>query len=117
MKVLILGATGPSGTQLVNYALKKNHDVTAFVRDPSKIKIQNPKLHVVTGDARNKDDLAKAMHGKDAVLSGLGVGKSLKSNGLIEATTDAIVKAMKETGVRRLILISAFGVGKTFTQA
>lgn len=49
MKVAILGATGPSGLQLVQEALERGHYVTALVRNPGKLgHIENPNLKVGT---------------------------------------------------------------------
>lgn len=117
MKLLILGATGRTGQQLVAQALEQHHEVTAFVRDPSKLKMEHEKLTVVKGDVLDKEVLMKALAGKDAVLSALGCGMSLKSNNLISNAMDILVPAMNATGVKRLIFESGFGVGETFKQA
>ena len=64
----------------------------------------------VTDDTRV---VAEAVRGQDAVISTLGVGNSLKSSNLISRSTRTIVNAMESQGVRRLIFVSAFGVGDT----
>ena len=51
MNLTVLGATGPTGTQLVEQALAAGHHVTALARSPEKLTITNPNLHVVQGDA------------------------------------------------------------------
>ncbi|HQY12841.1 MAG: SDR family oxidoreductase [Ferruginibacter sp.] len=117
MKLLILGATGRTGQQLVAQALEQHHEVTAFVRDPSKLELQHEKLTVVKGDVLDKDVLMKALEGKDAVVSALGRGMSLKSNNLITNAMNILVPAMNATGVKRLIFESGFGVGETNRQA
>jgi len=112
-RVLVLGATGPTGRQVVDQALQAGHQVTAFVRDPSKL--QDPRVRVVTGDVTAAGPaLADAMRGQDAVISALGIGQSFAPHGLMEHAMPRIVAAMEESGVRRLILVSAFGVGDTF---
>jgi len=113
MKLLILGASGGTGQELVAQALEQNHDVTAFVRDPAKISMSHEKLTVIKGDVLDKNILIKALEGKDAVLSALGVGKSLKSNNLMTNAMSNIIPAMNATGVKRIIFESAFGVGET----
>ncbi|MEO8681053.1 MAG: NAD(P)H-binding protein [Vicinamibacterales bacterium] len=95
MKVLILGATGGTGRQLVAQARSAGHEVTAFDR------------HAGTA-------LADAMAGRDAVISAIGRGKSFTSHNVIAQSVPVILSAMKAAGVRRLIFMSALGVGESF---
>jgi len=117
MKVLVLGSTGGTGQQLVKLSLEQNHEVTALARDPSKLKQDHKKLTIIGGNVLDKGVLMKALEGQDAVVSALGVGKSLKSNGLISAAVSLLIPAMNTMNVDRLIFLSAFGVGETFVQA
>ena len=117
MKILILGSTGRTGQQLVTQSLKQNYEVTAVARDPSMLKLNHERLTVVKGSVLEKDVLENALDGKDAVLSALGVGKSLKSKDLIFNAVRTIIPAMNEKNVKRLVFLSAFGVGETFKQA
>src|SRR6266700_4040603 len=55
MRLFILGANGKVGTQLIDLALSRTHQVTAFVRSPEKITQQHPRLQVVRGDPHNVD--------------------------------------------------------------
>lgn len=114
MKILVLGATGPTGQQVVTQALGQGHSVTAFVRNPARLSITDDRLRVVVGDAtRDTSNVAEAVRGQDAVVSALGRGKSLTSDHLIERSIEVIVPAMERAEVRRLILVSAFGVGES----
>jgi putative NADH-flavin reductase len=115
--VLVLGASGRTGQLLVAKALAHGHEVTAFVRDPSRLAITSERLRVVQGDAREGVALEQAVRGQDAVISVLGVGDSFKPNGLIAACGPRIVSAMEREGVRRLIFTSGFGVGETYRDA
>ena len=117
MKILILGATGPTGHHLVIQALEQHHEVTALVRTPSKLKTNHEKLTIITGDALDKNVLLKALAGQDAVLSALGRGQSLRSSGLITKAVSILIPAMNEMNVKRLIFLSGFGAGETFVQA
>ncbi|WP_230137626.1 NAD(P)H-binding protein, partial [Peribacillus frigoritolerans] len=65
MNILILGATGRVGGQLVIYGLQDNHHVTVLVRTPEKIAINNANLTIIQGNVLNKDDIVRAMHGID----------------------------------------------------
>jgi saccharopine dehydrogenase-like NADP-dependent oxidoreductase len=86
MNVTVLGATGPTGTQLVERALAAGHHVTALVRSPEKLTITNPNLYVIQGDATDRAAVSQAMKGADAVISTLGAKGSV-----IAAAATAIV--------------------------
>ena len=73
MKLLIFGATGGTGRQLVEQALAQGHEVTAFVRNPAKITTQHEKLQVVKGNVMDCHSVGAAVAGQDAVFSALGV--------------------------------------------
>lgn len=112
MKFLLFGATGPTGQQIVSQALEQGHDVTAFVRNPDRLTVKHDRLHVVKGSVPDDPPaVADAVRGKDAVISALGVGQSFKPRGLIARSVPVIVSAMERHGVRRVIFISAIGVG------
>lgn len=112
MKLLVLGATGGTGQEIVGQALQNRHDVTVLVRNPQKLTVGGDRLRVVTGSAPDDPEaLADAVRGQDAVISSLGVGSSFKSMGLIGRCAGVIVAALERQSVRRLIFISAFGVG------
>ena len=118
MKLVVFGASGGTGREIVGQALEQGHEVTAFVRDPKKLAIKDSKLHVIEGDVlKDQSAIAKAIMGKDAIICALGRANSLKSAGLIAGSLAAIVPAAKRHDVRRLILISAFGVGDSSRNA
>lgn len=72
MKLLVFGATGGTGSRLVELALKQGHVVTAFARDPAKIRLKHDNLRVVTGDVLDRDSVNASVEGQDGVLSALG---------------------------------------------
>jgi putative NADH-flavin reductase len=113
MKLLILGATGLTGRQLVRQALDAGHSVAALVRDPRKV---TDSIEVVQSDAANSSAVAGAVRGRDAVLSALGTSKSFKGGIMTRAVT-VLLPAMEQAGVKRLLLVSAFGVGESFNEA
>ena len=117
MRLLIFGASGRTGREIVNQALEQGHEVTAFVRDPKKLTIKNS-LHIIEGDALlNQSSVAQALSGQDAIICALGRGNSFKSAGLIAGSMATIVPEAKKQDVRRLILISALGVGESSRNA
>ena len=106
MKLLILGATGPTGRELVKQALAAGHEVAALVRGPATI----DRVEVIRGDATDAAAMANAIRGRDAVLSALGTGKSFKSGDLMTRVTPHLVSA------KRLLFVSAAGVGESFNE-
>lgn len=113
-RILVLGATGGIGRCVVEQAAGEGFDLTVVARNPDKLSPAGRDARIVTGDLLSDPAvLEAAVPGQDAVISALGVGQSFKSGDLISQTAPAIVAAMREHGVRRLIFTSAFGVGAT----
>src|SRR5688572_4465663 len=71
-RILVVGATGGTGRQLVLQALERGFAVTALARDPSRLTVTHPQLTVVRGDVLDTGSLDAAMRGQEAVLSALG---------------------------------------------
>lgn len=113
-KLLVLGATGGTGRQVVTQAMAKGYDVTALVRGAGRLPPGTNRVRVIVGDVRDARAVGEAVDGQDAVVSALGVGGSLKPAGLIEAAAPVIVQAMEQAGVRRLVFTQAYGVGDTY---
>ncbi|MEU0581593.1 NAD(P)-binding oxidoreductase [Streptomyces griseoincarnatus] len=114
MKLLILGATGPTGRHVVDLAVRSGDSVTAFVRNPAALGDLAERVTPVTGDATSHRDLAAAAAGHDAIVSALGRGNSVRADGLFTRASAAVIGAAGEVGVSRLVWLSSFGVGDTF---
>jgi putative NADH-flavin reductase len=110
MKLVILGATGGTGRQLVRRALARGHAVTAVVRNPARLPISDPALYVRIADVTDPDALEPVFTGHDAVLSALGPHDN-KQAGIVANATKAILRALGSGEVRRLVTISAVPVG------
>ena len=78
MRVLVFGATGGTGKQLVQQALDQGHDMTAFARDPRKVTLTHSRLRVGAGDVLRAESVDAAMAGQDAVVSALDTRLPLK---------------------------------------
>ena len=105
MKLTIFAATGGIGRQALEQAVAAGHDVTAVVRNPKTL---TGKVRSVTADLAAPDlaALKSAVEGADAVLSGLGP-RRMSEAGIASRGTRAIVLAMKATGARRIVVVSA----------
>lgn len=108
MKVLVLGATGGTGSHVLRAALAAGHDVSALVRDASALDVTDG-VRVLTGDATSADDVRAAVAGQEAVLDAIG-SRSLRHPVEVEVGR-ALLPAMRDAGVPRLVVCSAFGVG------
>jgi uncharacterized protein YbjT (DUF2867 family) len=108
MKLTVFGASSPTGKLVVEKALQAGHEVTAFVRDASRLALAHEKLRVVSGDALNAADVEQAVKGSQAVVSTLGPkGKPMV---MAAESTKHIVGAMKKHDVRRIVVVSVAGV-------
>jgi uncharacterized protein YbjT (DUF2867 family) len=111
MKILVLGATGGTGREIVREAGAKGHSVVALVR--SKARAQDlAGADLVEGDARDAATLARALDGCSGVISALGTPMSpFREVALLSTATRALVDAMARQGVRRLVCITGMGAG------
>ncbi|MGG6231257.1 NAD(P)-dependent oxidoreductase [Tenacibaculum sp. SDUM215027] len=112
MKIIVFGATGTIGQELVKQALNKGFEVTAFVRSPEKLKsLTSEKLTFVQGNITNIDDVEKAIKHHKAVFCAIGDGKvgTIRTIG-----TKHIIKAMKKAGIQRLICQTTLGMGESY---
>jgi putative NADH-flavin reductase len=137
MRLTVFGATGGTGTEVVRQALAAGHQVTAVVRDPSRLAVpagtaipaataaptvtpaKTPvsagfpappdRLTVVTADVTDPETITTALEGADAAVSALG-HRPGGSTTICADGMRAILAAMDKTGVRRLVAVSASGL-------
>ena len=120
MKVVVFGATGKIGKEVVAQALEQGHEVTAFVRDPSKmtpgneVTSEDDRLRLVIGDVFDFSVVKQAVKGQEAVICALGSNSLGKTTVRSEGTAN-IVKAMEEEHVDRLLVVSAMGTGESWS--
>ncbi|MEY2508451.1 MAG: hypothetical protein QOH01_2780 [Verrucomicrobiota bacterium] len=113
MAVLVIGATGGTGRELVQQALAQGHQVTAFVRDPAKLQINHSNLRIAQGDVLDYSTVESAMHGQEAVLSALGHKRFMYPNKIQSDGMRNILRAMESCDVPRLICETALGIGSS----
>ena len=112
MNIILFGATGQIGQQILKQALERGHKVTAFVREPSKIAMKDPILTVKQGDARNLQAVTEAMPGHDAVVNAMGPGGPGVSDQFLDILTEGsrhIAQAMQKAGIKRLVALGSAG--------
>jgi putative NADH-flavin reductase len=108
MKLLVLGATGGIGQEIVRQAAERNHQVTAFVRAPERLKSIGARFGVIQGDPLSSGELARAMEDQDAILSGFGprVPIAKTDSTLLHRFGVALSEAMRKVGIRRAVIVS-----------
>jgi len=114
MNIAVFGATGKTGLEIVKQALEGGHKVTAFVRDPARLAIENINLRVITGDVFDEASVAQAIKGQDAAVCALGAGSDLKKTTVRASGTSNIIKGMQQNSVKRLLVVTAMGVGESW---
>jgi len=117
MRLAIFGATGGTGLELTRQALERGHNVRVLVRNPSRLPLVSPDIRLVLGSVLDHESVHKTVLGVDAVLSCLGQRNLLRNTRLCSVGTRLIMDVMKEHGVRRFVVESAFGAGESLAVA
>ena len=119
MHLLILGASGGVGRHLLTRAASQGHRVTVLARTASRVDAPEG-VRVVHGEIYRGEGLGEAMPGVDAVLSTIGLQRRNPANpwsrmisppDLTSVAARHVTEAMQAHGVRRVVALSAAGVG------
>jgi putative NADH-flavin reductase len=108
MKLVVLGATGGTGLEIVRQAIEQGHSVTAFVRSPEPLKHFGNRITIRQGNLLDSAELAKAISGHDAIFSGFGprVPIAKSDANLLQIFASALTTAMQQANVRRAVIVS-----------
>jgi putative NADH-flavin reductase len=108
MKLVVLGATGGTGQEIVRQAIERGHSVSALARSPERLSRFNGHLTVSQGDLLKVADLERVIEGHDAVISAFGprVPVAKEEAYLLEQFAFSLTTAMRNTQVRRVIVES-----------
>ncbi|KAF9203386.1 hypothetical protein BGZ59_001666 [Podila verticillata] len=112
--LLVLGASGRTGIELVKQGLERNYRVTAFVRD-DKLLIEDPVLRknhnllIVRGSPTSQADLDRCVEGQDVVVNVIGARLMANDSTISSHAQVVLNNAMKKHGVRRLIAVTSYG--------
>jgi putative NADH-flavin reductase len=110
MNILVIGTRG-IGREVIKQALEMGHTVRALSRHPENIKITDPKLTIITGDAAKPEDINKAAVSMDVIVSAIGTPPSNKKITLFTSAARSIISAVKNNGVKLLISVTGIGAG------
>jgi putative NADH-flavin reductase len=114
VKILVIGASQGTGALCVKSALAKGNAVTAFSRTPAKLDLTHPSLTKLAGDFHDAASLRRAVAGHDAVIitaAPTSLGTMKEHPDYFSRGTKFCIDAMKEHGVKRLVVLTAHGVG------
>ncbi len=113
MKIVLWGATGLTGREVLAQALEGGHEVKAVVRTPGLIEAEHANLSVVRGDALDSQSVQEAVAGGEVVISALGSGASFaqarKPTTLYSEGFTNIVAAMRKHDIRRFVTLTSVG--------
>jgi uncharacterized protein YbjT (DUF2867 family) len=116
MKILVIGASQGTGALCVKSALAKGHGVSAFSRTPAKLDVTHPALTKIAGDFHDAASVRSAVIGHDAVIicaSPTALSAIKDKPDYFSRGTKYCIDAMKEHGVKRLVVLTAHGVGES----
>jgi putative NADH-flavin reductase len=106
MKIIVFGASGKTGHEVVKQALEHDHQVTAYVRHPARLTVQHKNLDIREGHLDYIGLVTKTIQGHDAVISTLGAMHPLKYDPIVVKGFEQICSSMVTAGVKRLIYLS-----------
>jgi putative NADH-flavin reductase len=110
MKIVVFGSTGGTGQLVLDAAVRRGHEVTAFARRAAALSGHEGLAGIVEGDGRDRDTVESAITGQEAVIMSVrGKGESDVATGIARAVTTA----MASRGVSRLVATSAYGLVAT----
>ena len=112
MKITMFGATGPTGKHFTALALKNGHEVTALVRDASKLSAAD-KLSIVVGDATDEKAVKRVVDGADVVVSCLGIQPGGDPSIMSTAFTNILAASRQQKTPPRFVCMTTMGVGGT----
>ena len=110
MNVLVFGASGKTGREVVRQALARGFNVSAFVRDTARLPLAHANLRLVKGEITDPRAVARAMEEQTCVISTLGVGLPLRHDPIVIEGVRTIARASEHASVERLLYMSFIGV-------
>jgi uncharacterized protein YbjT (DUF2867 family) len=116
MNILVVGASQGTGALAVRTALDRGHRVTAFARSPQKLTLSHPNLERIVGDFHRSDSIESAVPRHDAVVVTASAAsfKAFRDNPrYFSQGTEHVIAAMQHAHVKRLVVLSALGVGES----
>lgn len=123
MKILLLGATGRTGKQIIKAALKRGHKISAIARNPEKLKDYN--IDIIQGTPYEYDIVEKGINGCEAIINTLNVSRKSDNpwsplaapRDMISKSASNAIKAMEKSDIKRFVALGAIGAGRSWKKA
>ncbi|MCK5766451.1 MAG: SDR family oxidoreductase [Bacteroidales bacterium] len=113
MKIILFGATGLTGREILKQALDHGHEVIAIVRNPNLIEFKHSNLTINEGDVLKMQTFEDALTGCDVVISAIGTGtsfsKARKPTTLYSDGFKNIITAMRKHRISRFVALLSVG--------
>jgi putative NADH-flavin reductase len=108
MKLVVLGATGGIGLEILRQAIDRGHSATAFVRSADRLKEFAGRITVAQGNLLESSQMEEAIQGHDAILSGFGPRQPISKadSELLRNFAISLTGAMRRVGVKRVVAVS-----------
>lgn len=116
MRLAVVGAAGHTGSQVVEQALARGHDVTAIVRRPKAMLRQDRHLTTAEADVLDRESVVTALVHAEAVVSTLGIGTSREPTVIYSQGITNVLSAMDANRITKLAVVSAMPVGSRAEQ-
>ena len=104
MKIALFGATGHVGHTILDEALARGAEVTAIVRDPSRLTTRSDRVKVVTGDIADPQSWLDAVRGADVMIVSISARRD-GSNDAVPAKAATVLDYLPKAGVNRLLWV------------
>lgn len=112
-KVLVIGASGHSGAEVVRELVSRGKEAVVIYRS-KKPNIEFSNVSFVKGDASKREDLIEALAGCSAVINCIGFGKGDgKETYFFSSINETLIGAMKVAKTQKLVTMSNVGVFKS----
>lgn len=110
MKIAVVGATGPTGLEVVAQGLARGHEIVAYIRRPEAL-APATNLTVIGGQLEDTEKFASAITGCEVLICTLGT-RSMKERTFMSDHIPMVSDAMKRAGLNRMVLMGALGGGE-----
>ena len=112
MELVVFGASGPTGRQVVQQAVSAGHSVTAVTRNPDDYPIEASRVRVVSADVTHPERVADALAGSEAVISTFGVPYSRSKVTVYSEGIINVIAGMHQHGITRLVCVTSTSVAQ-----
>ena len=109
MNILLFGATGLTGSRVLEELLINGYQVTAVSREAASIKTTHTSLKKISGNVLDEDFVTRMLERQDAVVSTISEGVEIKQHTQSKGNGN-IIKAMEAQGVKRFVCMGAVGI-------